>query len=138
MLHNFIHISQLCPAKVSHSVGLFNVSAVQVCTVHNVAFRLYKSVYVTREKAAFHVQHLNLQDEMCGNRSLTFEFKQSVVGGETRVIPHIRAGLASSEVGREESVRSDEREEGFLPLYAVITTSVLNYKEGRVAQTKGS
>lgn len=27
-----------------------------------------------------------------------YEFKQSVVGGETQVFPHVRAGLTSSEV----------------------------------------
>lgn len=52
------------------------------------------------------------------------------MGGETQVFPHIRAGLASSEVGREESVRSDEREEGFWKLLP-ITTSIVTYKEGR-------
>lgn len=42
-----------------------------------------------------------------------YELKQSAVGGETQVFPHVRAGLASSEVEREESVRSDEKEGGF-------------------------
>lgn len=33
-----------------------------------------------------------------------YEFKQSVVGGETQVFPYVRAGLASSEVERENKV----------------------------------
>lgn len=76
---------------------------------------------------------------MCAIGSLAYELKQSVVGGETQVIPHVRAGLASSELGREESVRSDEREEGFWklsPLHSAITTSMVNSKEGRSSLDK--
>lgn len=69
-----------------------------------------------------------------------YEFKQSAVGGETQVFPHVRAGFASSVVEREESVRSDERGgyRKLLPCDKAITTSIVIYKEGRSIPDKGS